>query len=204
MSKQTRALLDEPLEEEARSSLTSLEAFELSHCPRHERLIDVTKHRLQRRGNEPAVVLYPAPKDWVEQRGDVIQRTLCLTTNAQFPDGGPHGSHRRGTDSGIEPAEQLTFGIPYQTGSKTVSEEFELDVRILARTRPVLAVDNPGLGRMQFQMALRQPCSKLRLDSACFLLAPAMHQSIIRIPTPEKVRVSPPHPNIKRIMQKKR
>src|SRR6186713_2666559 len=102
-----------------------------------------------------------------------MQRALCLTTNAQFPDRGPHGSHRRGTDGGIEPAKQLTLGVPDQTGSKAVPEELKLDIRISARTRPVLAVDNPGLDRMQFQMALRQPCLKFRPESVCFLLAPA-------------------------------
>jgi hypothetical protein len=148
VSKQTRTFLNEPLKEKARSGLVFLEASELPHGPCDERLIDVSKHGIQCRPYEPPVILDPTPKNRIEELGDIIQRALCLATDVQFPDRIPHGPHGGGADSRIETAKQLAFGVPDQTGSKTVSEEFKLDVRILALARPVLAVDDPGFGRM--------------------------------------------------------
>jgi len=55
---------------------------------------------------------------------------------------------------------------------------------------------------MHLQMAFRQTCLKLRLEGFCFLLATAVHQSIICIPTPWEIRVCPCHPGIKRIVEK--
>jgi hypothetical protein len=56
---------------------------------------------------------------------------------------------------------------------------------------------------MQFQMAFRQAGSKLGLEGFCFLLGPAMHQSIICIPAPREAGVCPFHPEIKRVVQEK-
>jgi len=54
---------------------------------------------------------------------------------------------------------------------------------------------------MQFQAALLEPCLKRLLDRLRLLLAPAMHKSIIRIPTPGKLCERSLHPDIERIMQ---
>jgi len=55
---------------------------------------------------------------------------------------------------------------------------------------------------MHFQAALHQPGLKLSFESLRFLLVTAVHQSIVRIPTPREVRMSPHHPEIKRVVQK--
>ena len=54
---------------------------------------------------------------------------------------------------------------------------------------------------MHLKSAHLQPRLKLRLYGLCFLLGPAVHQSVVSIPTPRKVGMCPPHPEIKRIMQ---
>src|SRR5689334_16796241 len=85
---------------------------------------------------------------------------------------------------------------------KAIPEEIKFDVRVLASAIVVLAVDEPGFHRMHLQTALRQTSLKLRLEGFCFLLATAVHQSIICIPTPWEIRVCPCHPGIKRIVEK--
>ena len=67
----------------------------------------------------------------------------------------------------------------------------------------ILAVDDLRLGRMQLQVALRQPCLKIGLEGLRFLLGPAVNQPVIRIPTPRKVWVRPRHPEVECVVQKK-
>src|SRR5947207_1164993 len=109
-------------------------------------------------------------------------------------------------------AEELTAGLnpqnsllsrerPDHSRPKTVSEKVELDVRIRSFAIAVLAVDDLGFCWMQLQAALCQARLKFSLEGLGFLLVPAVNQSIIRIPTPRKVRVRPRHPEIERVMQ---
>src|SRR5262249_36632465 len=82
-------------------------------------------------------------------------------------------------------------GTPDHSRPKTVFENVELDVRIRSFAIPILAVDDLGFCRMQLQAALCQARLKFGLEGLGFLLVPAVNQSIIRIPTPRKVRVRP-------------
>ena len=50
-------------------------------------------------------------------------------------------------------------------------------------------------------MAFCQSGLKLSHDGLCLPLGPAVHQSVVCIPTPRKLRVCPCHPQIKRIVQ---
>ena len=43
-------------------------------------------------------------------------------------------------------------------------------------------------------------CLKIGLEGLRFLLGPAVNQSVVRIPTPRKIRVGPSHPEIERIV----
>src|SRR5258708_27713137 len=109
-------------------------------------------------------------------------------------------------------AEELTAGLKPQNSvlsrdlltpsrSKAISEKVELDVRMRSSATPVLAVDDLGLCRMQLQAALCQTRLKFDLESLGFLLASAVNQPVISIPTPRKVRMRPRHPEIECVMQ---
>jgi hypothetical protein len=50
----------------------AFKALELTHCPCHERVIDVSQHRIQRRRSIAPVVPYPAPEERIELTGDVL------------------------------------------------------------------------------------------------------------------------------------
>ena len=83
----------------------------------------------------------------------------------------------------------------------TVSEEVKRDVRMQPFALSVLAVDDLRLGGMQLQAAFRQPNLKLGPEGLGFLLVPAVHQPVIRIPAPREVGVCPSHPEIKCVVQ---
>jgi hypothetical protein len=76
----------------------------------------------------------------------------------------------------------VAFAIIHDSPSKAVSEKVKLRVRIPPFATAILAVDDFGLVRMHFTMALRQSRLKRRRDGLRFLLSPAVNQSIIRIP----------------------
>lgn len=57
--------------------------------------------------------------------------------------------------------------------------------------RGAVAVDDLGLDRMHLKSAFCQPGLKRSLEGLCFLLGPAVHETIIGIPTPWKIRVRP-------------
>jgi hypothetical protein len=89
--------------------------------------------------------------------GDFCQRQLGSTSEAQLPNLCPHGFQRRGADGWGKSAEQRVVPrVSSPPGPKTVSEKVKLDVRILTFALSVLAVNDPGLRRMHFEMALCQ------------------------------------------------
>src|SRR5215472_10385760 len=115
----------------------------------------------------------------------------------------PHGLRRRGTYCRIKSAKQhVVPETSYQPRPKAIPEEIKFDVRVLASTVPVFAVDDFGFRRMHLQTAFRQARLKLRLEGFRFLFATAVHQPVIRIPTPWEIRMCPRHPDIERVVKK--
>ena len=72
MDEEIRPLLSEPFEKPTRKGFAAFKALELTHCPCHERVIDVSQQRIQRRGSIAPVVPYPAPEERIELPGDVL------------------------------------------------------------------------------------------------------------------------------------
>ena len=93
-----------------------------------------------------------------------------------------------------EPAEQLPrVRRPDRSRAEAVAEKVEADRFVLVPAPIVLAVNDLRLRWMQFQAALGQ-ASGQRFDGLRFLLAPAVHQPVIRIPTPWQVGEPARHP----------
>src|SRR5271170_2037509 len=55
---------------------------------------------------------------------------------------------------------------------------------------------------MHFQATCRKPSLQRRLNGVCFRFSPAMHEPVISITAPRKVRKHSRHPDIERIMHK--
>lgn len=154
------------------------EALELSHRPGQERLVDVPDHGSQGRRRVSPIVAPPSSDNGVDLSSDVCQRYLCSTTNVQFPDLGPHGFQRRGTDRAREAAKHfLALRSPHRPWPELISEEVELDDRIRSLVLIILAVHDPRFGAMHLQLTLRQPRLKLSLEGHCFLLCPVLLSS---------------------------
>ena len=106
------------------------------------------------------------------------------------------------TDGWREAAENLggprVFSPP---PPKTVPEEVKLDVRVAAPSVAVLAVNDLGLGRMDFEPTLRQSSLERAHYQARFLFAPAVHKAVVRIPAPREFRVCSRHPEVEGIVQ---
>jgi len=108
--------------------------------------------------------------------GNVGQRQLGSMSEAQLPDLCPHGVQRRRADGWGKSAEQRVVPrVSNPPRPKTVSEKVKLDVRILAFALSVLAVDDPGLRRVHFEMALCQACLKRCFDALSLVLDPAVN-----------------------------
>src|SRR6266699_194336 len=113
-------------------------------------------------------------------------------SDAQVPDRRPHGFQRRGTDRWVEATEQCVVPGPLDPSwSKAISEKVELDVRIRSSATPVLAVDDLGLCRMQFQAALGQARLKFELEGMGLPLGLAVSQPVTSIKKQPKVWVRP-------------
>src|SRR5215831_11106174 len=204
MFEEIPSLRSEPLQKLARTDLMVFKALELTHRPRHERLIDVAQQGIQLRGSIAPIVRNPPPKERIELLGYVLQGQLCLTSEVQVPNRLSHSLHRRGADCWIESSKQGVISeTSHQTRPKAIPEEVKLDVRVFVFPLSVFAVDDLGFRRMHLQVALRQPGLKRCLESFGFLLSTTVHQSVIRIPTPWEVRMCPRHPEIKRVVHKK-
>ena len=78
MYEEIRPGLSESFKKPTRQGFAAFKALELTHGPGHERVIDVSQQRGQRRRSIAPVVAYPAPKERIELAGDVLQRQLRL------------------------------------------------------------------------------------------------------------------------------
>src|ERR1700730_2501702 len=85
-----------------------------------------------------------------------------------------------------------------QRGRKPYPRKSNLTFGYFSLRRPVLAVNDLGFRRMQFQATDCEASLKIGLEGLRFLLGPAVNQPIIRIPTPRKVWVRPRHPELAR------
>src|SRR5229473_3976804 len=152
---------------------------------------------------ESAVVVHPAPDLWIDELREVLQ-ALVVPGGCQAPltNG---GANRRGglrTDGRKEANEAFPLAILGPTRLEGVPQEVERHVRIFPGPAIPLAVDNPGLHRMKLQTALRKASPNSIQHRPSFLLRPTMDDGIVRIALEVDVRKRPPHPRIKRVVQK--
>src|SRR6516165_5816385 len=94
----------------------------------------------------------------------------------------------------------VAFRIPWP---ECIPQEIERRRGIFSFTVFIFAVDDSGLGRMQFQSTLCQSFMKRRFYGFGFFQRSAMHEAVIRISAPWKLGIFPLHPGIERVVQKK-
>jgi hypothetical protein len=87
-----------------------------------------------------------------------------------------------------------------QPGPEFIPQEHERRDLMIVTPVVVLAVDDPGLARMQFQAHLREAASDGIPHLAGLLLTGAVHHRVIAVPLEPDGRELPGHPGIERIM----
>jgi hypothetical protein len=82
-------------------------------------------------------------------------------------------------------------------------EPEERERRVLCRAAPyrVLAVDQPGLVRVQAQAHLSHPLLQRGPDHPGLLLGAAVHHGVVDVPLERDRREFPRQPHIERVMQ---
>jgi hypothetical protein len=174
----------------------------LPHRPCHQRHVEVPQDRIHRRWRKSSVILQPASEDWVVQPGDILQTQFRSISVVQLARRLPHRFERRRTNRRCEVHKQtVALAILHDPRSKGIPEKVELRIRIFPFATAVFAVDDLGLGWMQFQAALLKSGLKRLLDCLRFSLGPAMYEPVICIPTPGELWKRSLHPDIERIVQ---
>jgi hypothetical protein len=140
----------------------------------------------------------------MEHAGEIVERRIATQGEPPAPDALPHRcggpcTHRWRAVDNVRPpailrlswAQRLAQDIAALLGDRAPS------VSIFAR-HPVC------LGRMEFPMALRQPCGDTRLKPARWRFTLAMRAASIGIALERDGRVCPRHPGIERSMPEER
>ena len=111
-----------------------------------------------------------------------------------------HGLEGLRADRGQEGGERLPVRIPGFAGTERVPQERER--RVLERATPpgVLAVNDPGLGRVQPQPDLLHPLSERSQHLTCLPLGRAVHHRIVGIALELHGRELAPQPRVQRVL----
>ena len=151
---------------------------------------------------EAAVILQPSLQDRSEHGRRVVQILVAFQLHSPSPDLLPHGLEGVAADGRREVRVNAAILVHRLAGAKRVAEKRELDSGVFAEPIDVLAIHDPCLARMQFELAGMEPLPDaikhvFRLPSAL-----AVKHRVIRVPGEPDARQMPRHPQIKRIVQK--
>src|SRR5215472_8258183 len=155
----------------------------------------------ERRRREAPIVVEPPPKFPIElprKISDGLPRTAM-----QFPSSNliPDFLLRLLRDGWYEttkdPFPSICFPRP-----KRKPQKIKLLVSVSLLPIGILAIDHFRLLRMQFQPTLLPPCRYFDTHQVRFSLCSAMVDDVVRVPLERQMRPVPPHPLIKRVVQK--
>src|SRR5262249_16631602 len=190
-----------PPEPMGRSALMAFQLLVFPHGPFDQNAIQDLEGRIQRRFVVLPIILHPSPQDGIEHAGEIVESLIATQVQPPTPNGLPHRFGGPGTDRRSEVDKVLPPAILRPSWAKRIAQEIEALLGERAPSVSIFVIHNMCLGRMEFQLALRQPCSDTRLKPACLRFTLAMRDDIIGITLERDGRVFPLHPGIERIMQ---
>jgi hypothetical protein len=141
-----------------------------------------------------AVVVDPASDRSIEHPGQVINPFIRLQMHPPSSYRLPHHFARLVAYRWCKVDEVFPIPILGAPRPKGIPQEVELDFGMISFSVIVLAVDNPGFLRMQFEFAFFEPFFKLLQQSFCFFFRPAVDDCIIRISCPRILGMLNCHP----------
>ena len=148
-----------------------------------------------------AVILLPSPQDRAEHGRKIDQALVVLQLDPPSPDCLPHRLEGVAADGRREVHIDPAVLVHRLAGAERVAEKSELDVGIRFGPIDVLAIHDPCLARMQFEIAGLKPFPDalehvFRLSSAL-----AVKHGVIGVPGKPDAGKMPRHPEIEREMQ---
>jgi hypothetical protein len=201
MHEEARLPLGHPPEPMRGSALLAFQLLVFPHGPADQNAVQDPEGRIQRRLVVLPIILHPSPQDGIKHVGEIVESLLATQGQPPAPDGLPHRFGGPGTDRGSEVDQVLPPAILRPSWTKRIAQEIETLLGERAPPVGIFAIPNVCLGRMEFQMALRQPCGDTRLKPARLRFTLAMRDDIIGLALEGDGRVFSLHPGIERIMQ---
>lgn len=113
-----------------------------------------------------------------------------------------HGLFRLVADCRGKVDEDLSILVLGPPRAEGVAQKVELGFRVITSPVVILAVDNAGLIRVDFQSTLCQPFLQVVVEFLCILQAAAVRYSIVGIASKRFTGMVPDHPRVKRIVEK--
>src|SRR5882757_1093993 len=145
------------------------------------------------------VVVHPASDLGVVSLRQLVQADGGLSREVPLADRLSDPLHGRCTDRRQKARPYLTVAVLGTSRPKFIPQKRKARLGILFPAVTVLAIDDAGLLRMQFQFAVLQPLLNGRQQLLCLSLASAMRHRVIRV-TGERIGgMLPLHPFIEGI-----
>src|ERR1700736_1018426 len=110
--------------------------------------------------------------------------------------------HRLGclrTDCRDETDKNFSGTVHRPTGAESIAQKVEVLFWIIASSISILAINDLGLLRIEFQLAFRKPLLKLVQQLASLILTAAVDDRIVRITLEWTCRKLALHPHIERV-----
>jgi hypothetical protein len=199
MHKEARRPSGHPSEPMRGPALMAFPLLVFPHGPCDQNTIEDLEGRIQRRLVVLPIILHPSAQDGIAHAGEIVERLLTSQVQPPAPDGLPQRFGGPGTDRWREVDKVLPPAILRPSWTKRRAQEIEALLGKRAPPVGIFARHNMCLGRMQFQMALRQPCGDPRLKPARWHCTLALRDEIIGRTLEGDGRVFPLHPGIERI-----
>ena len=111
---------------------------------------------------------------------EVVESFITTQVQPPAPDSLPHGFGSPGTDRWRDVDKVLPPAIPGPSRAKRIPQKIKALLSIRPLTVCILAINNLGLGRMQFQGALRQSLRNAGLELVGLPFTCAMHEEVSR------------------------
>ena len=157
--------------------------------------------RRQGRPSEAAVVIHPATNDRIELPSQIFQAQVGTVLQLPTPDDVSQPLGRFHADRrGISQKETASFPANHSR-LEGESEEIKFDVGMVPPTLVILAIDNPGLFRVEGKPASLKPLSNTLYRLCGFVLCNAVNHNVVTVPFEWNMRMVSAHPRIERVMQ---
>jgi hypothetical protein len=139
--------------------------------------------------------------DWIKHAGQIQETLVTHAVQLPAPNSGTDSLARLGANGREKTDKVIPCAAHSSSGPKVKSQEVKAFLQVITRPIVILAIDDLGLLRMEFQMALRQPPGYDILKPEGLSLTLAVHKDVVGLALEGNHRIMSLHPHIKGIVQ---